>query len=524
MKWIDTTLIYPCSLTTVPTTKSLPHTARIASYCPPAAVLVRATILGVAAVVWLSGCGDSQPTVPAEETVSSVAAAPSQRPAVTDPVDVNSAVVASWDNQIIAYGQVRNVVQRELAGALAFAAGNPDYTSHIVDQMKKRIDEIVQRALMVAEAEERGVTIGGEAIDAALRSLKASARDEATFSAMVRGATGPVLRDMLRNQLLTQAVQELIKNEISSSITEERKRSFYEENLGVYFTKQAATVGRRFLVQSCSEPPGDLRDPLIRLVRYHVNRLGDDVTPTGAQEAVRALDDSAFTSLLLPSPDLWTERIVATLRDTAVRLAPIAAAKDEMGLSDVLDASMPDILACFAGRSPAQANARAEAFRAQAAELIADATDVDSKDARFKLFVRDHSEDELVRTNLAYCHIYHRMGPDGPAKSFGNEFMETVRVAPVGGLSPVVDTPAGYGFMLVKKQQPEQIAPYDARHVQLHIPHLIHEKAFKDWLDNLYERHHVTIDHEFLSALAERDFGGGAATASSQTLQEEAPS
>ncbi len=480
----------------------------------PPSVVSYAMLCIVCAGAFFAGCGDSEK--PSEESAStSVAKAKSQPPDTsapkTDSVPIDErgdAIVAQWDNRAIYYSQIRDRISTDEAIMMQRMSGT-DLTPHIVRQMEQLVDRMVEAALKVEEAIEREIEVSDEQVEEAIRRLRASAQNERQFQAMVHGATGEGLQKLIRNQMRAQIVETVVKQDIRDSITEDVKRQYYQENVKTKFTPTAYTEGRRFVIEARSEPPGEFPSDLLKLVKRTLAPLGREAEPSKAVAAVRSLPDAAFAALLKPAPTLWNEDTIPRLREAAVNLVPYAAQADEATALESARALLTDVYACFLGRSKEEALERARALRGQAQALISAATDVVGRDALFKPFVRQFSEDDLIHVSLGYVNIYHIIGTGGPASSFGEEFMRVAQTTPVGELSQVASVPTGYGFMLPKRKRPEITHPYESESVQLHLGPLIEGEEYEAWREDLYARHNLQVRKDVMKELAKRDFGGG---------------
>ena len=374
--------------------------------------------------------------------------------------------------------------------------------------MEQLVDRLVEAALKVEEAKERGIEISDEQVEEAIRRLRASAQNEQQFQAMVHGATGEGLRKLVRNQMRAHIVESMVKQEIHDSVTEDTKRQYYQENVKTKFTPSAYTEGRRFVIEARTEPSSEFPGQLLTLVQRTLAPLGKDEEPAQMVAAVQSLPDNVFATLLAPAPTLWNEQTIPRLREAAVNLVPYAAQADEATALEMARALLTDVYACFVGRSDEEALERAQALRSQMQELVSSATDVVGKDALFKPFVRKFSEDDLIHVSLGYVNIYHIVGEDGPASSFGEEFMHMAQTTPVGEFSMVARVPTGYGFMLPKRKRAEVTHPYESESVQQFLGPLIEREKYEAWLEDLYTRHNLQVKKDVMKALAKRDFGG----------------
>ena len=461
-------------------------------------------LLCTVSILCLGGCGgDESPESLSLPTATPVQSAKSGEINSTNP---DETVVAAWDGHVVTYAEIRDSMGKEIESISGQIATNPQLAKLFSEELKNQLNEVMRTALIVEEGRARGIQISVDEIEQTIAQLKAKSRNEEQFRRMVHGAAGEALYRMVENQLLKKQTQAAVIEEVSATITEEVKRAYYDENLETKFTRPHYTEGRRFLVEISSTPKIGIEKDLLRLVQYAVSKAESEKTVERVRDIIQGFDEIAFKSMLGPAPDLYRDEVIERLRAVAMEIVPIALEGDGNALLAAAEERMPRIYECFVGRNEAEARARAEMFRTQAADLLSAATDTESRDDLFKPFIEEFSEDMLVPQNLANVNIYHRQGPDGPTPSFGREFMETARVTPEGELSPVARTHNGYGFMLVRMQQPEYIVPYEDSTVQLHIPKLIQQEGFEEWLDNLYREHNAVVYEELIDALIQLEF------------------
>ncbi len=459
--------------------------------------VVLSVLLGI-----FGGCGDKQPV---SEDVS--------QPAIGQINENNpgDTIVASWSSGFVSYGQIRDSLG---VGAIPwgqYLAKNPDKTPLIAEQMQSQLRQVVLNALMVEVSKEQGIETSEEDVEQALAQLKSSARNEEHFNNMVHGVTGSHLRMLISNQLTVQEITKQIQKEIWESITDEDKRAFYDANTKSLFTKPHYTEGRRFLIEARHEPPAGVVKNLVRLVVYTVKKIEGEKTPENAIEAAKNLQDGAFAFILAPAPKLWDNRIYDVLREGAVELAPLALDLNEEILEAGAEESLGDkIKTCFVGRSEEEAKKLAEEYREQAAGLISSGTDVKSKELLFQPMIAKYSEDELVTKNLGNVNIYNVHGTMSPEANFGAEFMEEIRHPQPGELSPVARTHTGYGFMFIRRQQPEFVIPFDDEAVQQQVPHLIQEERYTAWKQALLDKYDVMIREDLIVPLLELDIAQSA--------------
>ena len=116
----------------------------------------------------------------------------------------------------------------------------------ILDFKRRLLESMIDNVLVRQAAEERGVTVSDEEIDAQLEDLKAGFPSEEEFETALADAnlTLADLRDQLREQLTTQRLMEELAGD--ADVTDAEVEEYYEANQA-QFAEQAATRSSHIL-------------------------------------------------------------------------------------------------------------------------------------------------------------------------------------------------------------------------------------------------------------------------------------
>jgi len=122
----------------------------------------------------------------------------------------------------------------------------PEGESRLVEFKRQLLDNMINAVLIRQAAEERGITVTDEEIDAQIEDLKAGFPSEDDFNTALADAnlTLDQLRQQLRDQLATQRLmEELVGDE---AVTDEEIAEYYEANKA-QFEEQAAVRASHIL-------------------------------------------------------------------------------------------------------------------------------------------------------------------------------------------------------------------------------------------------------------------------------------
>ncbi len=118
--------------------------------------------------------------------------------------------------------------------------------SRMLDFQRQLLDNMINNVLIRQAAEERGITISDEEIQAQIADLQAGFPSETEFNAALADAnlTLADLEQQLRDQLATQRLMEELVGD--DEVTDEEINEYYEQNAG-QFEEQAAVRASHIL-------------------------------------------------------------------------------------------------------------------------------------------------------------------------------------------------------------------------------------------------------------------------------------
>jgi parvulin-like peptidyl-prolyl isomerase len=118
--------------------------------------------------------------------------------------------------------------------------------SRLVEFKKQLLDNMINNVLIRQAAEERGIAVSDEEIDAQIEDLKAGFPSEEEFNTALADAnlTLDDLKQQLRDQLATQRLMEELVGD--AEVTDEEIAAYYEENQAT-FEEQAAVRASHIL-------------------------------------------------------------------------------------------------------------------------------------------------------------------------------------------------------------------------------------------------------------------------------------
>lgn len=118
--------------------------------------------------------------------------------------------------------------------------------SRILDFRRRLLESMIDNLLVKQAAEERGVAVGDDEIDAQIDDLRAGFPSEEEFESALADAnlTLSDLRDQIREQLTTQRLMEELAGD--DGVTDAEVEEYYEDNKS-QFAEQAATRSSHIL-------------------------------------------------------------------------------------------------------------------------------------------------------------------------------------------------------------------------------------------------------------------------------------